>query len=111
MVDHAGKIACAEAVVDVHDAHAAGAGVEHRKKRCHAAEACAVAHAGRHRNDRAVGKPADDACKRPFHAGTIRSTTFTTRIFSSGSSFRRMLTAASVSKVGVSPQQASTIHY
>ena len=32
----------------------------------------------------------------------------TTRIFSSGSSFRRMVTAASVSRVGVSPQQAMT---
>ena len=38
----------------------------------------------------------------------MRSTTFTTRIFSSGSSFRRILTAASVSSVGVSPQQAIT---
>ena len=38
----------------------------------------------------------------------IRSTTFTTRIFSSGSSFRRIVTAASVSRVGVSPQQAMT---
>ena len=39
----------------------------------------------------------------------IRSTTFTTRIFSSGKASRRMVTAASVSRVGVSPQQAITM--
>ena len=38
----------------------------------------------------------------------IRSTTLTTRIFSSGSASRRMVTAARVSSVGVSPQQAMT---
>ena len=61
MIDKTCLVGGTEAVVDVDDRNAAGAGVEHRKKRCHAAEACAVAHAGRHRNDRAVGKPADDA--------------------------------------------------
>jgi len=38
----------------------------------------------------------------------MRSTTFTTRTRTSGSFSRRMVTAASVSSVGVSPQQAMT---
>ena len=38
MVYHAGKIACAETVINVHNAHAAGTGVEHAQKSCHAAE-------------------------------------------------------------------------
>jgi hypothetical protein len=38
----------------------------------------------------------------------IRSTTFTTRTFSSGRCWRRSATAASVSRVGMSPQQAMT---
>ena len=39
----------------------------------------------------------------------IRSTTLTTRIFSFGMVSRRIVTAASVSSVGVSPQQAMTM--
>jgi len=38
----------------------------------------------------------------------VRSTTLTTRIFKYGRRSRRMETAASVSRVGTSPQQAMT---
>ena len=68
MVYHVCKVTCAEAVVDVDDAHAAGAGIEHRKERRNAAEGRAVADTCRHGNNGAVGKPADYTCKRTFHA-------------------------------------------
>src|SRR5436190_2152865 len=42
----------------------------------------------------------------PGGCSVIRSTTLTTRIFSSGMRLRRMETAASVSSVGTSPAQA-----
>ena len=56
VVDHAGEVARTEAVVDIHNGHAARAGVEHRQQRRNAPERRAVAHARRHRDDRAVGK-------------------------------------------------------
>ena len=68
MVDHTGQVTGTKAIVDVHNAHAAGTGIEHGQKRRHAAKRSAVAHARRNRDDRAVGKAADDAGKCPFHA-------------------------------------------
>ena len=68
VVDHVGEITAAEAVVDIHDTDAAGAGVEHRQKRRDAAEGGAVAHAGGNGDHGAVGKAADDGGQRALHA-------------------------------------------
>ena len=63
------RAARAEAVVNVHHGHAAAATVQHAQQRRHAAEARAVAHARRHRNDRLGHQPRDDARQRALHAG------------------------------------------
>ena len=69
MVDHAGHVARAEAVVDVDDRDAAGTGVQHAEQRCDPAEGGAVADAGRHRDDRAVRQSSDDRGQRALHPG------------------------------------------
>ena len=61
LVDEAGGVAGTETVIDVDDGDAAGAGVEHRQERGDAAEACTVADAGGHSNDRLVNETTDDA--------------------------------------------------
>ena len=72
---HAGRLmrvassAGAEAVVDVDDADAAGAGVEHREQRGDAAEVRAVAHARGHGDDGHVDEPGDERGQRALHAG------------------------------------------
>ena len=68
MIDHAGEVSPAEAVVDIHDGDAAGAGVEHAQERRDPAETRPVAHARGHGDDRAVGKAADHARQRALHA-------------------------------------------
>ena len=69
MIDAAGEITGAEAVVDVHNTDAAGAGIEHREQRGQAAEAGTVANARRHGDDGAIGKTAENAGECAFHAG------------------------------------------
>src|SRR5204863_3465815 len=69
LVDETGRVAGAETIVDVDDGDAAGAGVEHGQQRGDAAEACAVADARGHGDDRLVHEAADEARQRAFHAG------------------------------------------
>ena len=59
----------AKSVVDIHDAHAGGATVEHTKQRRNAAEARSVANAGRHSNHGDIDQTTNDARQRPFHTG------------------------------------------
>lgn len=56
-----------KAVIDVDDAHAACTGVEHAEKRCHAAEARAVAYASGDGDHRDVHKAGDKGRERPLH--------------------------------------------
>ena len=63
--EHAGAVA----VVDVDHGHAGRAGVEHREQRGQPAERGAVADAGRHRDERYAGQPADHGGQRALHAG------------------------------------------
>ena len=58
----------AEAVVDVDDGDAVGAGVEHAQQRRHAAKRGAVTHAGWHRHDRHADQSADHRWQSAFHA-------------------------------------------
>ena len=44
MIDHRGKIARTESVVDIHHGNPACAGIEHREQGSHAPERCPVAH-------------------------------------------------------------------
>ena len=67
--DPGGEHARAVAVVDVDDGHAGRAGVEHRQQRGEAAERRAVPDAGRHRDQRYAGQPADHGRQRALHAG------------------------------------------
>ena len=69
MVDPAGEKARAETVVDIDDAYAAGAAVEHTEKRRKAVKARAVSDRGRNADDRTIDQPADNACKRALHSG------------------------------------------
>ena len=66
VIDHAGDAAGAEPVVDVHHRHAVGAGVEHAEQRRDAAEAGAVADAGRH-----ARSPAHPPSRRPRSAARL----------------------------------------
>ena len=67
--DAGGEDACAEAVVDVHDADARRAGVEHGEQGREPAEARAVADAGRHRDHRRADEAADHRRQGALHAG------------------------------------------
>ena len=69
MIDHAGHVARAEAVVDVHHRDPAGAGIQHTQQRGDPAEAGPVAHAGGHGDHRAVGQTPDHRGQRPLHTG------------------------------------------
>ena len=69
MIDKTCLIGGAEAVVDVDDRNAAGAGVEHGEQCGHAAKARAIAHAGGDGDDRTAHKASDDARQGAFHAG------------------------------------------
>ena len=69
VIDHTGDASGAVAVVDVHDRDAIGARVEHAEQRGDAAEAGAVADAGRHRDHRHIDHTGHDARQRALHAG------------------------------------------
>src|SRR5438105_2670968 len=66
-VDEARDEARAEAVVYVDDRDVRGAGVEHAEQGRHAAEARAVADAGRDGDDGRGHQPADDRGERALH--------------------------------------------
>lgn len=67
--DYRREVSCSEAVVDIDGDDTAGAGIEHGEEGCEAAEACAVADAGRHCDDGLGDESADDAGERALHAG------------------------------------------
>ena len=64
-----GGEAGAEAVVDVHDGHAAAATVEHAQQRRHASKTRPVAHARRHGDHRPTHQTGDHAGQRALHPG------------------------------------------
>ena len=69
MIDQ-GRDGCGpESVVDIHDRDARGAAVQHPQEGGNAAEAGAVADAGRHGDHRHADQAGDDARQRPFHSG------------------------------------------
>ena len=65
IVDLSGQITGAESIVDIHDADAAGTGIEHRKQCRRTAERGAAADTGRYRDDRRVSQTADDRRDAP----------------------------------------------
>ena len=69
MIYHTGKVTGAEAVIDIDNADAAGAGIEHGEQGGHTAERSAVTYAGGNADDRTVRQTADHAGERALHAG------------------------------------------
>ena len=69
MIDKTCLVGGAEAIVDVDDRNAAGAGVEHGEQRGYATKARAVPHAGGNGDDRTAHKASDDARQSALHAG------------------------------------------
>ena len=69
MVYHAGEVPSSEAVVYIHHRHPARTGIEHREKRCKAAEGRAIAYACGNSYHRTVRKAAQDARQGAFHPG------------------------------------------
>lgn len=69
VVNHAGLVGGAESVIDVDDADAGGAAVEHGQEGGESAEGGAVSDAGGDGDDGAVGQTGDDAGQGAFHAG------------------------------------------
>ena len=69
VVDHAGKVSGAEAVVDIDDTDAAGTGIEHGQKCGKAAEGGSVSDTCGHCDDRAGRKAADHTCQGALHTG------------------------------------------
>src|SRR5688572_30227651 len=62
---HAGG---AEAVVDVHDCHAARAAIQHPEKRGDSRKARTVSHTGGHGDHGHANEATDDTGQRSFHA-------------------------------------------
>ena len=67
MIDSAGQEPGAEAIVDVHHADTAGAGIQHGQEGGQTAESGAVTYAGGNGNDRAVHQTAYHAGQCAFH--------------------------------------------
>jgi len=67
-INQRSDVGCAEAVVDIDDAHVRSTGVEHAEKGCESIERGAVADAGRNGDNRNSNEASDDAGQSAFHA-------------------------------------------
>src|SRR5579884_2275547 len=85
-VDAGGDTGGAEAVVDIHDGDVRSAGIEHAEECGDSAEAGAVAHAGRDRDDRRGHRPPTTLGKAPSMPATQMTTRASTSMLRCSSS-------------------------